>query len=69
MYDEDHWGGDENEDLRVIKIMMTADEQRRGISLMMGKKVVFATETLAAGINMPARTTVISALARRRGRS
>mmetsp|Transcript_16735 Transcript_16735/g.25180 ORF Transcript_16735/g.25180 Transcript_16735/m.25180 type:complete len:1367 (+) Transcript_16735:262-4362(+) len=30
-------------------------------------KVVFATETLAAGINMPARTTVISALARRRG--
>ena len=25
-------------------------------------KVVFATETLAAGINMPARTTVISAL-------
>lgn len=28
-------------------------------------KVVFATETLAAGINMPARTTVISALSRR----
>eukprot|EP00186_Timspurckia_oligopyrenoides_P002392 CAMPEP_0182441718 /NCGR_PEP_ID=MMETSP1172-20130603/701_1 /TAXON_ID=708627 /ORGANISM="Timspurckia oligopyrenoides, Strain CCMP3278" /LENGTH=1110 /DNA_ID=CAMNT_0024636191 /DNA_START=480 /DNA_END=3812 /DNA_ORIENTATION=+ len=30
-------------------------------------KVVFATETLAAGINMPARTTVISALSKRRG--
>lgn len=30
-------------------------------------KVVFATETLAAGINMPARTTVISALAKRAG--
>lgn len=29
-------------------------------------KLVFATETLAAGINMPARTTVISALSRRR---
>lgn len=29
-------------------------------------KVVFATETLAAGINMPARTTIISALSRRR---
>ncbi len=28
-------------------------------------KVVFATGTLAAGINMPARTTVISALSRR----
>jgi hypothetical protein len=28
-------------------------------------KVVFATETLAAGINMPARTTVISAMAKR----
>eukprot|EP00967_Tisochrysis_lutea_P117463 scaffold189990_cov19-Tisochrysis_lutea.AAC.1 len=27
-------------------------------------KVVFATGTLAAGINMPARTTVISALGR-----
>ena len=27
--------------------------------------MVFATETLAAGINMPARTTVISALSRR----
>jgi len=30
-------------------------------------KLVVATETLAAGINMPARTTIISALARRRG--
>lgn len=30
-------------------------------------KLVFATDTLAAGINMPARTTVISALSRRRG--
>lgn len=30
-------------------------------------KVVFATETLAAGINMPARTTVISALSKRAG--
>jgi superfamily II RNA helicase len=29
-------------------------------------KIVFATETLAAGINMPARTTVISAISRRR---
>jgi superfamily II RNA helicase len=29
-------------------------------------KVVFATETLAAGINMPARTTVISSISRRR---
>ena len=29
--------------------------------------VVVATETLAAGINMPARTTVISSLSRRRG--
>ena len=29
-------------------------------------QVVFATETLAAGINMPARTTVISTLSRRR---
>ncbi|GAB4818573.1 hypothetical protein N2152v2_005619 [Parachlorella kessleri] len=29
-------------------------------------KVVFATETLAAGINMPARTTIISTLSRRR---
>lgn len=28
-------------------------------------KVVAATETLAAGINMPARTTVIGALSRR----
>jgi len=28
-------------------------------------KVVFATETLAAGINMPARTTVIAALSKR----
>jgi superfamily II RNA helicase len=28
-------------------------------------KVVFATETLAAGINMPARTTVITALSKR----
>jgi superfamily II RNA helicase len=28
-------------------------------------KVVFATETLAAGINMPARSTVISALSKR----
>lgn len=30
-------------------------------------KVVFATETLAAGINMPARTTVISTLSKRSG--
>ena len=30
--------------------------------------MVFATETLAAGINMPARSTVISALSRRRDR-
>lgn len=30
-------------------------------------KVVFATETLAAGINMPARTTVISSLSKRTG--
>lgn len=30
-------------------------------------KVVFATETLAAGINMPARTTVISTLSKRAG--
>ncbi|CAD7699415.1 unnamed protein product [Ostreobium quekettii] len=30
-------------------------------------KLVFATETLAAGINMPARTTVITKLARNRG--
>ncbi|KAK9820466.1 hypothetical protein WJX72_010660 [[Myrmecia] bisecta] len=29
-------------------------------------KLVFATETLAAGINMPARTTVISSLSKRR---
>ena len=28
-------------------------------------KVVFATETLAAGINMPARSTVISAISKR----
>lgn len=28
-------------------------------------KVVFSTETLAAGINMPARTTVICAMAKR----
>ncbi len=28
-------------------------------------KIVFATETLAAGINMPARTTVISAISKR----
>ena len=28
---------------------------------------MFATETLAAGINMPARTTVISVLSRRSG--
>ncbi|WP_204104653.1 MULTISPECIES: DEAD/DEAH box helicase [Spirulina sp. CCY15215] len=31
-------------------------------------KVVFATETLAAGINMPARTTVISAISKRSDR-
>ena len=30
-------------------------------------KVVFATETLAAGINMPARTTVISSISKRTG--
>lgn len=30
-------------------------------------KVVFATETLAAGINMPARTTVITAISKRTG--
>lgn len=30
-------------------------------------KVVFATETLAAGINMPARSTVISSMSKRRG--
>ncbi|KAA8495540.1 DExH-box ATP-dependent RNA helicase DExH15 chloroplastic [Porphyridium purpureum] len=30
-------------------------------------KVVFATETLAAGINMPARTTVISSMSKRAG--
>ncbi|KAL4443480.1 hypothetical protein ABPG75_011217 [Micractinium tetrahymenae] len=29
-------------------------------------KLVFATETLAAGINMPARTTLVAALSRRR---
>lgn len=28
-------------------------------------KVVFATETLAAGINMPARTTVVCSMAKR----
>mmetsp|Transcript_13401 Transcript_13401/g.42909 ORF Transcript_13401/g.42909 Transcript_13401/m.42909 type:complete len:128 (-) Transcript_13401:291-674(-) len=28
-------------------------------------KVVFATETLAAGINMPARTTVVTTLSKR----
>ncbi|KAL7567549.1 hypothetical protein ACA910_000153 [Epithemia clementina (nom. ined.)] len=32
-------------------------------------KVVFATETLAAGINMPARTTVICSMAKRAGGS
>jgi superfamily II RNA helicase len=31
-------------------------------------KVVFATETLAAGINMPARTTVVSSLSKRTDR-
>ena len=31
-------------------------------------KVVFATETLAAGINMPARTTIISSLSKRTDR-
>lgn len=30
-------------------------------------KVVFATGTLAAGINMPARSTVISTLSHRQG--
>ena len=30
--------------------------------------MVFATETLAAGINMPARSTAICALSRRRDR-
>jgi superfamily II RNA helicase len=30
-------------------------------------KVIFATETLAAGINMPARTTVISSITKRTG--
>ena len=32
-------------------------------------KVVFATETLAAGINMPARTTVVCSMAKRSGDS
>lgn len=31
-------------------------------------KVVFATETLAAGINMPARSTILSSVSRRRDR-
>jgi len=37
-------------------------EELFGLGLV---KVVFATETLAAGINMPARTTVISTLSKR----
>ncbi|NJR25878.1 MAG: DEAD/DEAH box helicase [Richelia sp. CSU_2_1] len=37
-------------------------EELFGLGLI---KVVFATETLAAGINMPARTTVISTLSKR----
>ncbi|MBW4577101.1 MAG: RNA helicase [Aphanothece sp. CMT-3BRIN-NPC111] len=37
-------------------------EELFGLGLV---KVVFATETLAAGINMPARTTVISSLSKR----
>jgi superfamily II RNA helicase len=37
-------------------------EELFGLGLI---KVVFATETLAAGINMPARTTVISSLSKR----
>ena len=31
--------------------------------------MVFATETLAAGINMPARSTVLSTVSRRRNRA
>ena len=40
-------------------------EELFGLGLV---KVVFATETLAAGINMPARTTVISSLSKRTDR-
>ena len=40
-------------------------EELFGLGLV---KVVFATETLAAGINMPARTTVISAISKRTDR-
>lgn len=40
-------------------------EELFGLGLV---KVVFATETLAAGINMPARTTVISTLSKRTDR-
>ena len=49
--------------------MPTAIRQRMALSVCSNAgilRVVFATETLAAGINMPARCTVISTLSRRR---
>lgn len=45
----------------ILPVWKSLVEHLFGLGLI---KVVFATETLAAGINMPARTTVISALSK-----
>ena len=51
-----------------VILVHSSDVWRVACSVATGLlKLVFATETLAAGINMPARTTLVAALSRRRG--